>query len=70
VPAADRPGPGLDTSVAQATAPDARVVYADSDPIVLAQAEAQRRYNERVSTPQTLRTHAQVSNVASDKPQA
>jgi len=25
-----------------------------------AQAEAQRRYNERVSTPQTLRTHAQV----------
>jgi S-adenosyl methyltransferase len=26
-----------------------------------AQAEAQRRYNERVSTPQTLRTHEQVS---------
>jgi hypothetical protein len=26
-----------------------------------AQAEAQRRYNERVATPQTLRTHAQVS---------
>ncbi len=25
------------------------------------QAEAQRRYNERVSTPQTLRSHAQVS---------
>jgi S-adenosyl methyltransferase len=25
------------------------------------QAEAQRRYNERVSTPQTLRTHAEVS---------
>jgi S-adenosyl methyltransferase len=26
-----------------------------------AQAEAQKRYNERVSTPQTLRTHAEVS---------
>ncbi len=25
------------------------------------QAEAQRRYNERVSTPQTLRTHGQVA---------
>jgi len=31
-----------------------------SDTNVLAQAEAQRRYNQRVSTPQTLRTREQV----------
>ncbi len=53
--------------VAQAAAPDARIVYVDNDPIVLAHAralltstEAQRRYNERVSTPQTMRNHAEV----------
>jgi hypothetical protein len=32
-----------------------------SDTNVAAQAEAQRRYNERVSTPQTMRTRAEVS---------
>jgi S-adenosyl methyltransferase len=52
------PAPHSTHQVAQAIAPDSRIVYADNDPLVTAAVEA---YNTLVPTTLVARSHARVS---------